>query len=372
MAGNVLTGILSKLTPPPFVQDPNYAGVEYRYRFLVFRPDVLKQELRPETVLIPLVLVYAAFILWGKAVNAARAKTWFKVHEPLLAAQFSAPSAGGLTADGYSDFFNFSTGRRYVARLHTTFALRPRHDLLQLAFQLLWALQDLAYRPADTLELDFTLGPDAAAAPDCVFAVVAKDQLKTATDDRWDLSFARTSEHAALPAGFSVMSEVADATEQVLERLGLARLLAAHPAALPYLRSLSITDQPRARPARPLPAAKRERHVILALTAPPPQHAAATLPFVAALFALVDGLGQGRVALRPETRVKLRKAREDVDRLIKEEAEKDDREDAAAAKLEAKRKAEDERKSKLSAGEQKKLIEREQKRAMKKSQKKAK
>lgn len=39
MAGNVLTGILSKLTPPPFVQDPNYAGVEYRYRFLVFRPD---------------------------------------------------------------------------------------------------------------------------------------------------------------------------------------------------------------------------------------------------------------------------------------------------------------------------------------------
>lgn len=37
---------------------------------------VLKQELRPETVLIPLVLVYAAFILWGKAVNAARAQTW--------------------------------------------------------------------------------------------------------------------------------------------------------------------------------------------------------------------------------------------------------------------------------------------------------
>ncbi|KAF7971108.1 hypothetical protein HWV62_7182 [Athelia sp. TMB] len=371
MAGNILGGILSKLTPPPFVQDPNYAGVEYRWRFLVFRPDMLKEELRPEMLLVPAVLLYILTVLWGKSINTARAQTWYKTHLPLLTAQFSSPTAGGLTADGFSDFFNFSTGRRYVARLHTTFALRPRHDLLQLAFQFLWSLQDLAYRPTDTLELDFTLGPDANTAPECVFAVVAKDQLATVKDVRWDLTFARTAENSALPPSFSVMSEYADVTDQVLEKLGLAKMLAAHPEVLPYLRSLSITDQPRARPALPLPAAKREKHIILSLSVPAPQDAEKTLAFITDLFGLIDGLGQGKLALRAETKVKLKKAREDVDKLIKEDAERDDKEDAAAEKLAAKKKAEEERISKLSAAEQKKLIDRENKRALKKSQKKA-
>lgn len=122
-------------------------------------------------------------------------------------------------------------------------------------------------------------------------------------------------------------TEFADVTEQVLDKLALAKLLSAHPTILPYFRSLSLTDQPRERPALPLPAAAREKHLILTLAAPPPTAAADTLPFITALFPFVDALTQGKITLRPETKLKLRKAREDVDKLIKEDAEKEQKED---------------------------------------------
>ena len=91
-----------------------------------------------------------------------------------------------------------------------------------------------------------------------------------------------------------------------------------------------------------------------------------TLQFVEALFPFLDSLS--KVNLRPDTKVKLKKVREDVDKLIKEENERDSKEDAAAEKLAAKKKKEEERMSKLSASEQKKVLERERKRAIKKSQ----
>lgn len=110
----------------------------------------------------------------------------FQVHLPLLELQFSRPTAGSLTADGSSDFFNFSTGRRNVASLHTIFALRPRHDLFQWLFQTFRTFIDLQYRPKDDLQLDFKLLP--GTLPDSfVWGILTKDELRTVTDDRWDL-----------------------------------------------------------------------------------------------------------------------------------------------------------------------------------------
>ena len=64
--------------------------------------------------------------------------------------------------------------------------LRPRHDLLQYALQTAWKLIDLQHRPVDDLQLDFTLAPG-AVQDSFVFAVVAKDELSSAKDGRWDL-----------------------------------------------------------------------------------------------------------------------------------------------------------------------------------------
>ena len=123
----------------------------------------------------------------------------------LLQKQFSRATNGGLTDDGYSDFFNFSTGRKTIASLHTVFTLRPRHDLLQLAYEFVWTLYDLTYSPRDVIELDFKLHPD-AAIPDFVWAIVTKDDLNSIKNTRWDLTFTKTSENAALPTSLSLMS----------------------------------------------------------------------------------------------------------------------------------------------------------------------
>jgi Protein of unknown function (DUF1682) len=110
-----------------------------------------------------------------------------KAHIIIFEKQFSSPTAGDdLTADGYSDFFNFSTGRRNVASLHTVFRLRPRHDLLQLAYQFARGFFDLLYAPKDEITLDFKLHPT-TAVPDFVWALVVKGESNSIRNERWDL-----------------------------------------------------------------------------------------------------------------------------------------------------------------------------------------
>lgn len=135
------------------------------------------------------------------------------------------------------------------------------------------------------------------------------------------------------------------------------------PSVLPYFRSLSITDQPSRRPESPLPASERSKRLRLSLRLPPASDAEATRPLIGAIFQLIDIVtGETRAvrgglsgALRPETRAKLRKAREEVDKQIREEAAKERREEAEEKRTAAKKKAEEERMSRLSAAEQKKV-----------------
>ena len=232
------------------------------------------------------------------------------------------------------------------------------------------------------MELDFTFNPSAAsgAVPDCVWAVVAKDEMKSIRSRRWDLTFTKTSDQPSLPPALTVMSEFADVTTNLLKPLGTVDLtkVLSDPAVLKYFRSLSITDQPRSRPSAPLPQSQRKKHLILELSLPPSSDAAATLPVIQAAFHLIDAIaGEGKTTglrgglaaqLRPETKSKLKKYREQVEKEISEEAKREQREEEEEKRLAAKRKAEEERLSKLSAAEQKKAMDREKKRAMRKNQ----
>jgi len=266
------------------------------------------------------------------------------------------------------DAFNFSTGRRNIASLHTIFTLRPRHDFFQWAFQTGRTFVDLHYRPRDDLQLDFKLS-SGALNENFVFAIVAKDELLSVKDGRWDLTFTKTSENPALPPTLLVMSEFADVTENILKLFSPSLITVLEdPKILPYFRSLSITDQARDRPKKPIPSEEREKRVILNLNVPSPAHAADTIALLKATFSFIDSLN--KISLRSETKIKLKKIREDLDRDIKEDAEKEKKEEALDAKAAAKRKAEEERISKLSPAEQKKELEKERKRQMRKSQSK--
>ncbi|KAH9844318.1 DUF1682-domain-containing protein [Rhodofomes roseus] len=371
--------LLSFLTPPPVNLSPDYEGTEYRWKFITIRPAFFQNE----PYFIAGILLFIALYFWGKRVNQSRVNKWFDTHTPLLEAQFSMPiPANGLVRDGNSDWFNFSTGRRAVKSLHTTFALRPRHDLLQYIYQFGRGLMELDYKAADAVELDFTFNAPASASavPDCVWAVIAKDEMKGIRTRRWDFTFTKTTDNPTLPPSLTVMSEFADITTSLLKPLGALDLPAvlSAPATLKYFRSLSITDQPRTRPSAPLPQSQRSKHLILELTLPPPSDAAATLPLLQAAFQLVDAIaGEGKASgmrgglaaqLRPETKNKLKKTREEVEKQIREEAKREQREEEEEKRATAKRKAEEERLSRLSAADQKKALDREKKRAMRKSQ----
>ncbi|KAK7695823.1 hypothetical protein QCA50_000461 [Cerrena zonata] len=376
------------LTPPPVVLTPDYDGLEFKWKMFAFRPALFKNEL----YLLSAVLFYAIFHFVGRKINEKRANGWFDAHLIYFATQFTKPvQPGGLTQDGNSDFFGFSTGRRGIKSLHTTLTLRPRHDFFQWVYQLVWGLVQLDYKVADEVELDFTL-KDGTAVPECVWAVVAKEELRGIKNNRWDLNLTKTSDHTSLPPTLSVMAEFADITDCLFKTHGPLSLPAvlSNPAIQPYFRSLSITDQPRTRPLFPIPSSERSKHVILSLTLPPSSESSLTLSLVTAVFQLIDvisaegGWGIGKVptmgksgvglnsSLRPETRTKLKKAREDIEKQLKEESEREKKEEAAEEKAAAKKKAEEERLSKLSASEQKKVLEREKKRAMRKTQGKVK
>jgi ABC-type sugar transport system ATPase subunit len=72
------------------------------------------------------------------------------------------------------------------------------------------------------------------------------------------------------------------------------------------------------------------------------------------VFGLIDGLE--KVNIRPETKTKIRRTRENFAKTLKDEAEREAREEAAEAKLATKRRAEEERIASLSAAEQQKVI----------------
>ncbi|KAG7449200.1 DUF1682-domain-containing protein [Guyanagaster necrorhizus] len=349
---NALTKALTHITPPPFVAPSEYHGIEYRWRFMTFRPAYFETEAY-------LLLALGAFVLVaivGIGYNKNKASSWIAKQTPLLTSQFNTTSP--LTWDGYSDAFTFSTGRRVVAALHTTFALRPRHDPFQVLFQLGRGLVDVQYSPRDLVELDFTLA-EGAVPNDFVWAVVSKRELRGVKDYRWDLTFTKTTDHPALPANISVMSEFADVTEALLKSTPLPILLK-ELSNLDGFRSLSVTDQPRVRPD--VPTSPSKKHVILSLyvssSAVPPT-----------LFSFIDTLS--RINLRPETKNKLRKSREELEKTLNQEAEREEKEkkeEVNEDKRAERRRKEEERIGKLSSAEQQKYLERERKRSLRKSQ----
>ena len=60
---------------------------------------------------------------------------------------------------------------------------------------------------------------------------------------------------------------------------------------------------------------------------PDPGHANDILPLVDAVFTLLDLFAAGKVVLRPETKAKIRKVREEVEKEIKEEEARDKKEE---------------------------------------------
>ncbi|QRV72748.1 endoplasmic reticulum membrane protein [Ceratobasidium sp. AG-Ba] len=386
--------ILSFLTPSAAIFPPEeYDGYQIRWKNFVFRPAEFKYE---ALALIALV-VYFALYFFGKSLNEKgqadgthgtgcneRALThcWyfrFGAHYPQYASQFSRPTNGSaLLSDGASDFFVYSTGRRGVHYMHTIFTMLPRHDIFQILFQKAYGLTDLQYAPKDEVLLDIKLRDTEGLGGEgkgFVWGVVAKNEMQALRKQRWDVSFTKTTDNAAVAPTLSVMAEVADITDVLLKSpsgQALAKVLN-DPSVVKHLKYLLITDQPAERPENgPVPANQRERHLLLSLYVPEPSEATNTVPLLKEVFNLVDVVDQKAAfkieacilvmivsspadsAILFQTHKKLKKTRADLDVELQKEAEKEKRDEAEEKKAAEKRKAAEERLARLSAAEQKK------------------
>ncbi|CAE6448679.1 unnamed protein product [Rhizoctonia solani] len=351
--------LLSFLTPAPAIfPSEEYDGFQLRWKTLVFRPA----EFKYEGLALLAIVAYVVLYVFGKRVNENRAGKWFGAHFPIYAEQFSRPANGStLLSDGASDYFAYSTGRRGVHYAHTIFTMLPRHDIFQIIFQKLYGLTDLQYAPQDEVLLDIKLRDKDGLNGEgkgFVWGVVAKREMQALRKQRWDLSFTKTTDHAAVASTLSVMAEVADITDVLLKSTNgqkLASLLNT-PAVVKHFKYLLITDQPSERPeSGPLPANQRE-----------PKD---TVELVKQVFTLVDLIDQ-KPGFKVETYKKLKKTRVELDAELGKEAEKEKRDEAEEKRVAEKRKAAEERLARLSAAEQKKYEERERKKAAKKAQSK--
>lgn len=362
-----------------------YDGIEIPlYGRFVFRPALFWVE----GGVLGFCLIFVLIHLVGKTRNRQIAQMFASAALPTLENEFAAVAnddgKGHLLWNGGNSALMFASGRRGCASLHVTFDLMPRHDPMEILYNvvkdIVLASTTSSFR--DTITFTFTLPPTADNLSG-IFALVNKGALQHTRSGRYDLTFAKVndSDSAVTSRGLSkqwaIMSEASDLTDGFLgepdqkgvaqrSKLGIVDLIEGHAGQL--LDSLVLTDQPFTRPTDgPIAVDKRERLLILTLQVPKSR---TDLPKAIHLLQLgcnlVDALDKGLVKLRSETLAKLRKTRAQVDKELQHDATKEQREAEQEAKEEAKRKAEKAKFDKLSPAEQAKRKEVERKRALKK------
>ncbi|KAG8863752.1 hypothetical protein FRB96_007589 [Tulasnella sp. 330] len=365
---------IAKFLTPKVTDFPTeeYSGWEWRYNKMVFRPAQFKTE----ALILGALFLYYIFSVVVTTLKSRKAAAWVNSHQSLYDAQFSRPgNSDTLLADGPTDYFLFSTGRRAVAYLHTVISFVPSHDLVQVVYEAIMSIIDLSYSPKDTITLDFQLsGPP---SPGFVLGLISKLHMKSLRKDRFDLTyFTKTSTNPTLPMAITLMAESSDVADALLKSAPGAALISklADPASGQYFRSLIVSDQPVVRPTRgPIPVDKRHTQVTLSLDLPTNSDLAATEPIVRAVFDLIDFMDGGKLIIREDIIRKLSNTRQALDtQLTKEitEISAEDKEEAEEAKRAAKRKVEEEKFAALTPEQQKKHEEKERQRSMRKAQKK--
>ncbi|KAK4684873.1 PAT complex subunit CCDC47, partial [Tremellales sp. Uapishka_1] len=369
---SALIKLLSFVTPaPPTPLGRDYSGVEYRWKMITFRPALFKFE----GAALGLLGLYLLWYLVGRNINTSRAKAAVKPLIPYLSTQFTLLKP--LVSSSPALHLLYATGRRNVLSLHTTISLLPLHDLAGLVVHLAKSVIDPTYDGSENILFDVTLGKGESGLQGegvGVWAVVDKSAMRETKEKRWDLTFPRLVESAAVPITHAVFSEHSEATDALLKtaNIGITELLADAPTAS-VLKYLLVTDVSARRPQKgPLPTQHKRRSIYLSVRKPSTEaQTAAVKAWLQVAMNIADLLAKPNV-VKPEVTRKLVKTRQTVDTELglsyKKALEEDlPAEETAEEKRAAKKRAE---RAQLSEKEQKRLDDLEKKREMRKAQKK--
>jgi hypothetical protein len=235
-------------------------------------------DFRIEGYILGIVAALLVFHVLGSSRNRSKAKAWMRAHAPLLRREFALVGFGGapkMDVDESADdgaqlvrekslfeFETYATGRQNVAFADVNLLLAKRFNpvmhgieaFLGMMFDSFSAPQDIVEaivypfdgRENKTVPLvpGTELTVEKSTYDNFVWAIVHKDKMQRAREDRYDLSITFTKDHPKLPPWLSIMSESAEITETLLT----PELIDAVTKAGDNLEYLVISDQPMDKP----------------------------------------------------------------------------------------------------------------------------
>ncbi|EGS20644.1 uncharacterized protein CTHT_0024800 [Thermochaetoides thermophila DSM 1495] len=371
-------------------------------------------DFKSEGIILCIISVFIILHVIGASLNRRKAKKWIRAHAAPLAAEFAVVGYSGIPknvsdkkgeelvkalqdsniAQGDNlikerslfEFATYATGRANVAFLEVKIALTKRFNPLTAFFESVLGFffesgpevgdrVEATLYPFDGKEADVV--PDFPGAAELrskdpkstydnfVWAIVHKECMKKARNDRYDLSLTYTKDHAKLPNWLAVMSESAEITDALLT----PELIKAAEAAGDLFEYLVVTDQPEDKP-KTLNETRPRKRVILKYRVPSNDDYTSLLPIFEYFLRMPDHLVQ--VAhFRPEVLRKVKVVRDEEIRKIQKAEEESKAEERAQEREKAKKAKRDQELSQLDAKAQKKYLEREREKELKRSMKKA-
>ncbi|KAF7545632.1 hypothetical protein G7Z17_g9027 [Cylindrodendrum hubeiense] len=356
-------------------------------------------EFRSEGIILAIASIIFLVHIIGARSNRSKAKSWIRANAPVLKSEFALVGFGGVaTMDSeikpdtlikeksLFEFATYATGRQNTAFLDVKLTLTKKFNPIINVFETcLGYFTETFPIPYDVLEATaYTFdGKENLTVPALpgsaelrakdpkstydgfVWAVVNKDNMQQAREERYDLSLTFTKDNSKLPVWTTVMSESAEITEALLT----PELADAVKSAGDLLEYLIISDQPIDKPATIQETTPRKR-IFLKYRLPSGSNYDDLLPLFTYFLRLPDFLVKA-ARFRPEVLKKVRNTREGMISEIKKATEDERNEERLADKEKARKAKRDAELASLDAKAQKKYLDKEREKELRKSQKKS-
>jgi hypothetical protein len=303
-----------------------------------------------EIVGIVIIIVIFALFNFGVYLNKSKVNSWLSAVQPVLEenfAQVGVKKGQLIYKDSAVLYTSYATGRVNIKFLTSLFSLISRQNyFLYLTELAISAFTEVVPTPKDSVEVSIAFH-DAEKLSKFIFAIVQKDGMSKAREDRYYLSLTKTTESSKLPNEYVFMSE----STELNENLVTDDLKDALSQASGILKFLAVTDLPAEKPVTEEEFVSIPKMKLLLTLKTDSKSLAAAQNLIRETINLADRVS--KYSLKLEQQKKISSVRTNEVNKIKKAIAEAKAEELREQKLEAERKAR--RESKLSSEEQDKL-----------------
>lgn len=326
---------------------------------------LLKYDWSKELIIIASIIAFIFAHLYGASTNKKKVENWIDAHREVLKEEFfqvGFKNGKEYVSESPVNYVSFATGRLFINSLTANFTLKGRQNIISLTLEYILSFFFNVAAPTDNIDIAISINKN-TPLNGFVFAIVNKEIMKRAREEKYYLSLSKTTDSPKLPVNFVFMSEATEITDNLFT----PELEEAVQKAANVLNFVAFTDQ-RAEHPETVEDIESFPRIVLSLKFPSNEEEAKTsAAILSAAINLVEVASKQK--LRPETIRKLKNVRESAVKKINKLQDEKKAEELAQKKAEEKRE-ERNRISKLSPAEQKKHEEKERQKEQRKQRSK--